>query len=192
MSNANVTAVMVTGPVFGIFRSVCEVSDAADPDIKIFSFRDSAPWRESSGPLRCITTTNHPTDLKYDEMDESYKVLERYRVVKKLETPPGFVAVFEVTTKPKPVEVSAPEPKNDEHAGRCEDAILEVVEADKRITLRSLRKKTHGERFGPDLWDKCLQTLVNAGEIRLEPDATAPKRMWVIYQDGLAPELAPD
>lgn len=179
MSSTNVTAVMVSGPVFGIFRSVCEVSDATDPDYKVFSFRDSAPWKESTGTLRGIATTNHPTDLKYDEMDE-YKTLEHYRIVKKLETPPGFIAVFEVTTKPKPVVV-APEPKFDEQGARCEDAIATIVEADRRMTLRALTRKASAHRYSKDLWERSLQTLVDAGEIRLEADVTSPKRTWVIY-----------
>ena len=171
----------VYGETFGTFRSVCEVQDTQDPVTKILRFKDSSTWKAARYRIRGISLWEWlPTNLQ-EEIERAPIPVpnSKYRVLRSLEAPPGYVAVIECTTRPesRPVEHEPPV-RND--VIKCEAAILEALADESRMTLYKLKRKTHAERFGA-MFEKCLSSLEDAGEIRLEQDATVAKRTWVIY-----------
>lgn len=184
-------SVLVLGPVYGIFPTVCEMLDSPKgPEYKIFRFRDDCKWctgHTSDNPVMTkIAVYSH-----WEEWDVGQKEGD-YRVCKRLEAPPGYRAVVEGTTLPKP-KPKAVVPEFDPNIERCEGAIMDAMIADPRMTLYTLKRKTHAERFGKDLWDKCVQNLVEIGEIRLETERglTSRERIWVVRCDASAPASAP-
>ena len=100
----------------------------------------------------------------------------------KLETPEGYVGAFEGTTKPQPADKpAAPDNRpDDERALKIEDAIMSALEREPRMTLRTLKRKTHAERFG-QAWDDCLKSLSDEGELTIENERglTNRGRTWV-------------
>ena len=96
------------------------------------------------------------------------------------ETPHGYVAAYEATTKP---ETEAPKEAPDtesSRAGGAEDAIMSTLEAMGRMTLRDLKRKVNAARMPQ--FDGCLKTLADEGELSLEPDAENAKRIWVVIK----------
>jgi hypothetical protein len=195
---SNEKSVLVLGPVFGIFPTVAEVLDSPEgPENKIFRFRDAecpeyrnrGEWSERWHRVKSINVYSYwPPPNSLDEPGEREG---EYRVCRRLETPPGYIAVLEGTTKPK-AEPAASAPVDPE-AGKCEQAIIDAMAAEPRMSLYALKRKTHAERFGLDLWEKCIKALTDTGEIRLETERglTSRERTWVIRCDEAvsAPEL---
>lgn len=171
---------LVIGETFGIFHSVCEVQDTPDPETKIFLFKDGCEWKAARYRIRGISLWEWwPTNLQ-EEIERAPIPVpnSKYRVLRNLEAPPGYVAVLECTTRPESRPVEHEPVSND--VSKCEAAILEALADGSRMTLYNLKRKTHAERFGA-MFEKCLGSLEDAGEIRLEQDATVAKRTWVIY-----------
>jgi hypothetical protein len=176
-------AVLVS-PQHGILRTTCEVEDTPDPEVKHFRFRAWPTEGFQSGmrdglpdfPLRYISVYSHWSEFDVGEKEGSY------RVTAKLETPDGYVGAFEGTTKPKPADKpAAPDNRPDaERALKIEDAIMSALEREPRMTLRTLKRKTHAERFG-QAWDDCLKSLSDEGELTIENERglTNRGRTWV-------------
>lgn len=167
-------SVVVIGPIFGAFSSVCEVLDShTGPEYKLFRFRDCCKWHAKTNPLKQINIFSHWSEESVGNCEG------RYRVTKKLDTPDGFIAAYEGTTAAHEARDAAP--KFDPDSAKCEAAILDAMIAEARMTVYALKRKTHADRFGKDLWETCLQTLVDAGEIRLETTRglTKKERIWV-------------
>ena len=177
-------AVLVLGPVFGIFSTVAEVLDSPEDGNKIFRFREGCKWHAEANGVKSISVWSHWPEK--DTGTEEPGVKEgSYRICKKLDTLPGYVAVLEGTTKSEP-KTEDTRPVVSSEALRCEDAIMQALESEPRMPLRALKRKTHAHRFGAQ-WDDCLQDLADAGEIRLEE---AGARTWVTLApdvDALAP-----
>ena len=58
-------------------------------------------------------------------------------------------------------------PEGETRQARCEASIRKVVRGRRKISVRELRRKTNYTRWGLGLWDKALQALTKAGEMRL-------------------------
>jgi hypothetical protein len=54
---------------------------------------------------------------------------------------------------------------------RCEAAIRKAMRARRRMKERDLKRATHYEKYGVDLWDRSLSALCKAGEMRRDKDA---------------------
>jgi hypothetical protein len=172
--STNEKAVVVLGPVFGAFSTVCEVSDSpTGPEYKLFRFREGCKWHAAGNPVRKISVFEHWREDSVGECEG------RYRVCSTLDTPSGFVALVEATTAPE-VKTEAALRAVSAEALRCEDAIINALESEPRMPLRDLKRKTNAHRFG-EQWDDCLQELADAGEIRLEevPGTAGRTRTWV-------------
>lgn len=64
---------------------------------------------------------------------------------------------------------------------RCEAAIRKVVHLRRKLSLRDLKRKTHQERWGSDVWNAALRRLVEMGEVRVTEQSTpAGKGMRVV------------
>jgi len=180
---ANNKIVLLTGPVFGIFRTVAEVSDSPiDPENKIFRFRDGCVWRAGGNPINKISIWSHWSEDEVGHCEGSY------RVCRKMDAEPGSIAVLEGTAKPK--HVAPVEQPVSDAVLRCEDAIMKALDAEPRMTVYALKRKIHAERFGKELWATCLKSLADVGEIRLEAERglTTREQMWVCRAS--APEIA--
>lgn len=163
---------LLTGyPGYGIFRSTCEVLDTSDPDTKIFRFKEGCNWETDGRHARRIGVYSHWSEFDVGPKEGSY------RVCAVLETPPGYVAVLEGTTKPEVLEPSPPDISDE--SVRCELAIMAALESEPRMTMRELKRKVSGHRFA-GVWDECLRRLCDEGEIKTEPDPTTPQRTWVV------------
>ena len=68
-------------------------------------------------------------------------------------------------------------PEGETRGARCEAAIRKVMRARRKMTVRELRRMTNSTRYGLGTWDKALQALVKATEIRAEVQG---KKIWVI------------
>ena len=186
----NEQAVLVIGPGFGILSTVCEMLDSPEgTENKIFRFKTGCKWRVDPNPIRRIHVFSYwPFP---DEGQEIGECLGRYRVTRKLETPPGYVAAFEGTTRPE-VSVAVPTVEDPDTA-RCESAIMSALEAESPMPVRILKRRTHPERFRDGLWDECLQGLADAGEIQLEDrrGLTDTPRQWASVTTP-PPTLSPE
>lgn len=178
--------------VGGAIRTLCEVENTPDADTKIFRVKEwpKIPRVCDCGKVHSGTDrwSGQRQDGTPDGQVRGFSVFDSdnsvdYRVTAKLDTPDRYVAAYEVTTKPehKPVDVPAVNDAQAPDAGRMlkiEDTIMCVLERETRITLRSLKRKTHAERFGAD-WDTCLQSLADGGELQIEQDPQVPQRTWI-------------
>jgi len=63
-------------------------------------------------------------------------------------------------------------PEGETRQARCEASIRKVMRSRRRVGLRDLRRKTNYHRWGLGLWEKALQALVKAGEVRVGESAT--------------------
>jgi hypothetical protein len=165
---------------FKIFRSVCEVQDTPDPETKILRFREGCEWKAARYRIRGISLWAYWPQNLQEEIERAPIPVpnSKYRVLRKLETLPGYAAVLECTTRAEAMPVEHEPVSND--VIKCESAILDALADEPRLTLYNLKRKTHAERYG-ELFEKCLSSLEDVGEIRLEQDATVAKRTWVIY-----------
>jgi len=168
----------VTGPVFGIISTTAEILDSPNgPDYKIFRVKQGEPW--TPGKHKTIFVHSRWSSFDTGEMEG------RYRVCRRLEAPPEFVAVFEGTTLPEPKE--KPVADNDyptPRVFRCENAILDALAAG-RASIRELKRRTHATRYGQD-WDTALGNLQREGEIRLHTE------QWASGKERVFVELAPN
>lgn len=62
-------------------------------------------------------------------------------------------------------------PEGETRQARCEAAIRKAMRARRRMKERDLKRATHYEKYGVDLWDRSLTALCKAGEIRRDKDA---------------------
>jgi hypothetical protein len=171
----NEKVVLVGVKPYGIFRSVCDVEDTADPEVKIFRFREGVNWGSFNCPKPRAITRLHVYH-HWEEFDVG-ECEGKYRVAAVLETQPGYIAVFQGTTKPEEIrEVSSPNHANEDDC-RCELAIMEALDKEPRLTLRTLKRKVNANRF--PAFDECLKRLANEGELSVEPDTAMPQRTWV-------------
>ena len=164
---------LLTGQLgFGILRTTCEVLETSDPDNKIFHFKEGCAWRPGARSARKIHLYAHWSEFDVGPEEGSYRVCAR------LETPPGYVAVLEGTTKPEVIEHLPPDISDE--ALRCEMAIMAALESESRVSQRELRRKTSSHRFG-SMWDVCLRRLADAGDITIETDKSIANqpRTWV-------------
>ena len=171
-------AVLVS-PQSGIFGSTCEVIDTQEPETKILRFKEWSDTRAGAwdsvfyGPLGVLRFVH-----VYDSPDWNTNTeLCRYRITAKLETPDGYVGAYLGTTKPESQKEDAPRASESSRSSDVEDMILSALTTG-RMTLRDLKRKVSAHRI-PD-FDDCLKTLVDEGELTLEPDAEYPKRLWVV------------
>jgi hypothetical protein len=59
-------------------------------------------------------------------------------------------------------------PEGETKQARCEAAIRKVMRSRRRMKERDLKRATHYEKYGVDLWDRSLTALCKAGEMRRE------------------------
>jgi hypothetical protein len=174
---------LLTGQLgFGILRTTCEVLDTSDPDNKIFRFKEGCvwrpdytkgrPWKPDVRRARHVHLYAHWSEFDVGPDEGSYRVCAR------LETPPGYLAVLEGTTKPEVIEHLPPDISDE--ALRCELAIMAALESEPRVSQRELRRKTSSHRFG-SMWDVCLRRLAEVGDITIETDKSIANqpRTWV-------------
>ena len=98
-----------------------------------------------------------------------------------LDTPPGYIAAYEGTTKPEVKSDNAEDDTQDRRV-KIEDAILLALESEPVMSLRELRRKTHAERYG-QWWDSCLKRLEDDGDVVIEKEdvrAMEKSRTWVL------------
>jgi hypothetical protein len=169
-------AVYVLGPIFGIFPTVAEVWDSpSDPEVKIFQFCDGCPWGRDAAQVTSIRIVGAGL----------------YRVTRAMGIPPGYRAVFEGTTRPKPIPV---EPDDDElpdipakgleHGvageARCIGAIVDALK--EAMPVRDLKRRTNAGRFRKGVWDRCLLELAEGGRLAIEerPGLNNRTRQWVV------------
>jgi len=62
-------------------------------------------------------------------------------------------------------------PEGETKQARCEAAIRKVMRSRRRMKERDLKRATHYEKYGVDLWDRSLTALCKAGEMRRDKDA---------------------
>ena len=165
-------------PQEGILRTLCEMTDTEDPELKIFRFKEWPGNRQSGmradgsepiGQVRIIDV------FSYWNNDHDIGTIEgSYRVTKKLDAPPEYVAAYEATTKPLPASVAEMESNA---AGRCELAIMSALESEERMTLRALKRKISAHRFPQ--FDAVVQRLSDEGEIQVQADPGHAQRTWV-------------
>lgn len=182
------------GAQLGMICASCEVVDTPDPEIKIFRFKE---WSKDdfnghevrpNGKLCSIIVHEQPRWGM--DLPGRPNVIGRYRVTAELETPHGYVAAYEATTKPEPETPKEAPGTESSPSLAAEEAIMSVLETVGRMTLRDLKRKVSAHRF-PN-FDDCLRTLADEGELSLEPDAEYPKRMWVVSNgDGVSARTAP-
>jgi hypothetical protein len=135
--------------------------------------------------VRIICIYSAPEWLHNSDTFDPGTQLGSYRVTAKLDAPDGYAAAYEGTTKPEPKPVNIPvndQAESDAAQTRMlgiEDAIMTVLERENRITLRTLKRKTHAERHGED-WEKCLQSLAEGGELEIEQDSEVRQRTWIV------------
>lgn len=186
---SNQKTVLIHGRSFAACLTVCDVQDSPrGPEYRLFGFRDGCTWPPPYMEPIVIETVSVYSywppegDLTSVPVQEgSYRVCRRSKTV-----PAGYRAVLEGTTLPKERK---PEPVFDEEAGKCQQAIVDALAAEPELTLYALKRKVHAERFGLELWLKCIQALTEAGEIRQETRLSISKReqLWIIRCDEPAP-----
>ena len=179
----------------GMIYASCEVVDTPDPETKIFRFKEWTKDDFNGNEVRpngklCSIIVHEQPRWRMD-LPGGPKKLGEYRVTAELETPHGYVAAYEATTKAEPetTKDSAPDTESS-RVFSAEDAIMSALETVGRLTLRDLKRKVSAHRF-PN-FDDCIQALADEGELSLEPDAEYPKRMWVVSNGaGLSAQTAP-
>jgi len=191
------TAVIIHGPCYGVLDTRCEMVDTADPETKIFRFKEGCRWlsdverkQPGSKPVRKIHVFSYwpaPEDTLDPVKGIPGTCVARYRVIAELDPPTGFVAVLKGTTRPMPT-APAEATVNVEDA-KCEAAILKALQAEPRMNMRSLKRKCHADRFGSDVWEKCIKQLTEAAEIKIRAEQFG--RIWVELSpspDALSPK----
>jgi len=96
-----------------------------------------------------------------------------YRITDTLDALPGYVGVFEGTTKTD--EVREPEPEaEDERSLKIDRAILGALGLVPRMRRRDLQRKTHASRYVE--WESRLQKLQADGVLTIVEEVG---RVWV-------------
>lgn len=186
-------------PQEGIVRTMCEMHDTPDPEVKIFRFKqwDQLPEsrpndyqpglkRDGSGLIgRARLISVYSWWNSEDDQDRGERTW--YRVTARLETPPGYVDAYEATTRPEPKPEVVVSDAADHDAERTrltaiEDKIVSCLEKGGRMVLSALKRKTHAYRFGDD-WEKCLKSLTEQGELETTTDDAG--RVWVCTTSGV-------
>lgn len=93
----------------------------------------------------------------------------------------GGIRIAEYQAKMR--EFYAP-PEGETRGARCEAAIRKVVTGRRRMTVRELKQRTNYKRFGIGLWDKSLQGLVKAGEVRIQESDVGRKTVILLKTKG--------
>jgi hypothetical protein len=62
-------------------------------------------------------------------------------------------------------------PQGETRQARCEAAIRKAMRAKRRMRERDLKRVTHYEKYGVEMWDRALTALCKAGEMRRDKDA---------------------
>jgi hypothetical protein len=73
-------------------------------------------------------------------------------------------------------------PEGETRGARCEAGIRKVMRARRNVTLRELRKLTNANRYGIGLWDKALQSLTKAGEVRVADGARKGSKVCILLK----------
>ncbi len=166
----------------GIFRSACDVLDTAHPDVKVFRFKEGCQWGSTNGVVKPASPNAiwHLTIYSHWSEWDVGKKEGAYRVTTVLDTPPGYIAAYEGTTKPEVKSDNAEDDTQDRRV-KIEDAILLALESEPCMSLRELRRKTHAERYG-QWWDSCLKRLEDDGDVVIEERraGNGKSRTWVL------------